>query len=171
MSSYPTLEQVKIASPCPMKWEEMQGNERKRFCHSCQLNVYNISEMAKEEAENLIRDSEDRLCITMFQREDGTILTKDCPVGLKSIRRKYREAILFLSSIAISVLAGIGVYKFFKKNPDLLPNHPQPNNTNSPPIMKMGKVCFSPPVTKTPITTPKATSSSSSPVSQPKNSK
>jgi len=35
-----TLDNIRIASPCPIKWTNMQGEARVRFCEHCKLNVY-----------------------------------------------------------------------------------------------------------------------------------
>jgi len=85
----PLLDQVRVASPCKADWNEMLGDERVRFCLSCEKNVYNLSSMAKDEAEALLRERlGDDLCIRFYQRADGTILTADCPVGVKKRRTK-----------------------------------------------------------------------------------
>lgn len=81
------LSRVRIASPCPMAWSDMEGDERKRFCQQCQLNVYNLSDMTQQDAESLLVESEGRLCVTYYQRADGTILTRNCPVGLRLARK------------------------------------------------------------------------------------
>lgn len=59
----------------------MTGDDRIRFCQSCKLNVYNISQMTTEEAEKLITRKEGRICVRMYRRRDGTLLNMDCPVG------------------------------------------------------------------------------------------
>jgi hypothetical protein len=73
--------QMKIASPCPASWEDMEGDDRIRFCDECELNVYNLSDMAEDAALKLVEEREGRLCVRFYQREDGTVLTSDCPVG------------------------------------------------------------------------------------------
>ena len=55
------LDNIHIASPCNANWEEMFGNERKRHCGECRLNVYNLSDMTRRAAENLLVNSEGRL--------------------------------------------------------------------------------------------------------------
>src|SRR5688572_32104102 len=82
------LDNVQIASPCSADWNQMYGDERKRFCGDCKLNVYNLSDMTRQEAENLLFVSEGRLCVRFFRRADGTVLTKNCPVGWKAIRAR-----------------------------------------------------------------------------------
>ncbi|MBC7930571.1 MAG: carboxypeptidase regulatory-like domain-containing protein [Rubrivivax sp.] len=86
------LGRVRVATPCPASWNNMQGDERVRFCSQCELHVYNISEMTKAEAASLIARTEGRLCGRMYLRADGTILTKDCPVGVRALRRRATRA-------------------------------------------------------------------------------
>lgn len=85
----PLLDQVRVASPCKAEWNEMLGDERVRFCLGCEKNVYNLSSMQKEDAEALLRERlGNELCVRFYQRADGTILTQDCPEGVKKKRRK-----------------------------------------------------------------------------------
>jgi hypothetical protein len=71
----------------------MTGDERTRFCQQCQLNVYNLSDMTRKEATDLIIEHEGKLCINFYTREDGTIITQNCPVGLRKLRdRVYKVA-------------------------------------------------------------------------------
>jgi hypothetical protein len=103
-----TLDHLRIATPCPVSWEEMTGDSRVRFCDHCRLSVYNISELSRNEAEKLLASSEGRLCTRLFRRADGTILTKDCPVGLRALRMRVskRAATVFaaIASISAAVL-------------------------------------------------------------------
>ena len=50
------LDNIKIASPCPVPWDTMEATEeeRKRFCRQCSLHVYDLSGMSATEAEELI---------------------------------------------------------------------------------------------------------------------
>jgi len=109
MATYSTehsanLNRLRIATPCPIGWDQMTGDNRVRFCGHCQLNVYNISELSGVEAEKLIAATEGRLCARLFRRQDGTILTKDCPVGLRALRRRVakRTAAIFAAMVSLS---------------------------------------------------------------------
>jgi hypothetical protein len=82
------LSNIRIASPCSQKWEEMVGDNRLRFCSHCQLNVYNFSAMTKAEAESFLMKAEGPVCGRYYQRADGTMLTRDCPVGLRAVKRR-----------------------------------------------------------------------------------
>ena len=94
------VNKLRIASPCPMSWENMSGDDRVRFCQSCKLNVYNISEMTTAEVTNLITKTEGRICGRIYRRSDGTILTKDCPVGVQArVKRVTKLAGAVFASI------------------------------------------------------------------------
>ena len=95
------LDTIKIASPCGADWNEMRGDNRRRYCTMCKLNVYNLSDMTRDEAESFLINSEGRVCVKFYRRTDGTVLTSDCPVGWERIKRKVsRTATAFFSLIA-----------------------------------------------------------------------
>src|SRR5438034_7262678 len=82
------LAQVRIAAPCSADWEQMIGTDRVRFCSHCNLNVYNLSHMTKAQAEAFVTSNEGRLCVRFYRRSDGSILTENCPSGLRAIKRR-----------------------------------------------------------------------------------
>lgn len=96
------LDSVKIASPCGANWNEMRGDERKKYCAMCRLNVYNLSDMTRREAENFLINSEGRVCLRVFRRTDGTVITQDCPVGWARIKRKVSRT----ATAAFALIAG-----------------------------------------------------------------
>jgi Carboxypeptidase regulatory-like domain len=91
------LDQLKIASPCSADWEQMEGDERVRFCGECKKNVFSLSAMTRRDAEKLLVETNGNLCTRLYRRADGTVLTADCPVGLKvkvaRVRRRIGWAI------------------------------------------------------------------------------
>jgi hypothetical protein len=88
----PLLESIQIASPCTAKWDEMVGDERARFCSHCQKDVFNLSAMPRDEAESFMRERTSDTCVRLYKRFDGTVLTADCPVGVK--RKRRRKAVV-----------------------------------------------------------------------------
>src|SRR5436190_1125231 len=88
-SEIPLLQNVRVASPCRASWDEMTpiDQDRVRFCSGCQKRVYNLSALCQAEAEGLLRAHEGHLCVRYYRRHDGTILTTDCPVGLRAARQ------------------------------------------------------------------------------------
>ena len=143
------LNNIKIASPCSQDWNEMIGTQRKRFCGECKLNVYNLSGMSRAEAQNLLLSSEDRLCVRFYRRADGSVLTKDCPVGWQAIKRRVSRISTAVASLIFGIVGGLGLNGYFNrekaitmgeiteiKNVDTQPvDIPQPDE-----IETMGKV-------------------------------
>lgn len=99
----PILENIHVAAPCPADWERMDGDSRVRHCGECNLNVYNISEMTRLEAEDFIRSHEGRLCIRFFRRADGTILTQNCPRGVQALARRISRVGRAILTAAMSI--------------------------------------------------------------------
>lgn len=94
------LSRVRVAAPCAADWDAMHGTERVRFCHACERNVYNLSSMSRGEAERLVREAEGRVCVRFYRRADGTMLTQNCPVGLRRLKRfATRTATATLSAV------------------------------------------------------------------------
>lgn len=83
------LDQIKISAPCPANWEQMEGSsDEVRFCHQCHLHVCNLSAMTRQEALSLIQRTDGRLCARIYQRHDGTVITSNCPQGLRIIKQR-----------------------------------------------------------------------------------
>jgi hypothetical protein len=98
--SLPLLDGLRIASPCDASWDAMAGNDQVRHCAQCDKNVYNLSAMTRDEAEALLRQREGRICVRMYRRPDGTMLTSDCPVGAR--RRRRRRTVTVALALAVT---------------------------------------------------------------------
>jgi Carboxypeptidase regulatory-like domain len=99
----PALPELRIASPCSANWDAMVGDGRVRYCSQCKLNVYNFSEMTSAEIRQLIAERTGRLCGRFYQRSDGTMLTKNCPVGSRAAMLRTSRA----AAAAITALVSI----------------------------------------------------------------
>ena len=105
----PLLDSLRVASPCNESWDDMIGDARTRFCGKCQKHVHNISELTREEAETFLQAATESVCIRMYQRADGTVLTTDCPVGA----RKKRVKRLFLATVGTGLAAAASAVAFW----------------------------------------------------------
>ena len=122
------LDDIDIASPCSANWNKMQGSDRCRFCSQCKLQVFDLSSLTRNEAVALVKERSGRgehLCVRFRRRADGTVLTQDCPVGL---RQRVRRAAARIVAACGALLAFAGCRK------------PDPE----PPV-KMGEICIDPP--------------------------
>src|SRR5882672_2044827 len=116
-----SLDHVRVAAPCQADWDQMIGSDRVRFCGQCSLNVYNLSAMARSDAESLITRTEGRLCVRFYRRPDGSIITKDCPVGLRAIRQQVSYVAKAITSMVLGLFAGLGVHEVFSNLVPLVP--------------------------------------------------
>jgi len=107
------LNNVKIASPCSQNWDAMIGTDRRRFCGDCRLNVYNLSGMSQREAENLLLNSEGRLCVRFYRRTDGSVLTRDCPVGWAAVKQRVSRTAAACASLLFGIVGGLGLNSYF----------------------------------------------------------
>jgi hypothetical protein len=95
----------------------MAGNEKVRFCAHCNLNVYNLSGMTRTEAEHLIAQKEGQLCVRFYRRRDGTILTNNCPVGLRALKRRLSRIANAVASVILSFFAGVLAFSGLRETP------------------------------------------------------
>lgn len=96
--------QLRIASPCEESWEAMKGDERARHCARCKLNVFNVKELTDQELRTLLMKTEGKVCGRIYQRKDGTVLTRDCPTGLARVRRKALAALAMAATLIVAVI-------------------------------------------------------------------
>jgi|ERR1051325_9540322 hypothetical protein len=99
------LEGVRVASPCEVAWDRMAGDERVRHCTQCDLNVYNFAELTRDEIRDLLARTEGRVCARLYRRADGTLLTRDCPSGLRRLQRRMSRAAAAMVAAMVSASA------------------------------------------------------------------
>lgn len=170
MNASEFIGQVKIASPCHARWEDMTGDDKSRFCHQCKKHVFNFSAMAAEQVAELIRAKEGKLCGRFYRRRDGTMLTANCPVG---VERYFMRLKALVATVATLLLTSIGVKgwsngnatgekgPFAERCEEALWTVKGWLGLNPKPVATMGMVCIVP--SPPPKPAPQATASSSDP--------
>lgn len=126
------IDTMGVAADCGVPWDSMPGDDRTRYCEHCKLNVHNISNMTRPEAESFLQRFADgkvssegnkpgRLCVDYYRRADGTILTQDCPVGLAKLQRKARlaaaRAVLAIGALAATLWTTAGLNRSYRQAP------------------------------------------------------
>ncbi|MEW5851744.1 MAG: hypothetical protein AB2A00_23345 [Myxococcota bacterium] len=107
------LQQLQVATPCEADWNQMRGDDRVRHCDLCHLNVYNLSAMTTQDAEALLERTEGRVCVRLYRRKDGTVITQDCPRGLERVRRRMRRLATLVGSALVVLLGAAGLTVHF----------------------------------------------------------
>jgi len=143
------LNNIRIASPCSANWDEMYGNDRMRHCGQCKLNVYNLSGMTRQEAEDLVTNAEGRLCVRFYRRTDGTVITENCPVGWARVKQRARVYTTAAFSLIMTLLGGLVFVSLFSRESkqavmgDVVTS-PTPTPTPDESHMTMGAIAYRP---------------------------
>jgi predicted Fe-S protein YdhL (DUF1289 family) len=74
-----------IEKPCPVKWESMVGDEKRRYCEHCQLHVHNLSAMTANERNEVLAPSPERKCISYLHRADANAPKGKAQLTLQSL--------------------------------------------------------------------------------------
>jgi hypothetical protein len=76
MATFPSLSYV-----CPIRWSEMRGDEKERFCSKCSRTVVNISLLTEDQRRSLLnRESSDQLCVAYYRRLSGEFVSAENPL-------------------------------------------------------------------------------------------
>ena len=134
-----SLDVIQIAAPCPASWDKMTGDERERFCGECRQQVFNISNLSRVQAEEFLGERLGAVCVRFFRRTDGTILTRDCPVGLRLLRRGIVAALTSLATLA-SLLAALCCWRVNRVAADDLRELDDATVTSDMPMLDTGDV-------------------------------
>jgi hypothetical protein len=103
------LAELHVANPCPADWEKMiGGNDRVRHCPTCQREVYNLSAMNSQNAEEVLKRKEQgRVCVRFARRADGTVITQESqPQGSGTARKVLLLIVALLGLFVLSSFLG-----------------------------------------------------------------
>jgi len=127
----------------------MYGNDRMRHCGQCKLNVYNLSGMTRQDAEDLVTNAEGRLCVRFYRRTDGTVITENCPVGWARVKQRARVYTTAAFSLIMTLLGGLVFVSLFSRESkqavmgDVVTS-PTPTPTPDESHMTMGAIAYRP---------------------------
>jgi hypothetical protein len=98
------VDEIRVASPCHARWNDMAGDERARFCGQCSKHVFNLSALTRAQIETLVREKEGKFCGRFHRRADGTMLTADCPSRLRRVRARLAKLGGALCALMLSLV-------------------------------------------------------------------
>jgi hypothetical protein len=73
------LDTISIPKSCRESWGGMPGDDRERFCTSCQKAVHDFSNLTRREASRLLRGSENHVCARINFDDRGRIVFRREP--------------------------------------------------------------------------------------------
>lgn len=99
-------EDLHIPEPCHADWDEMTGDDRKRFCGACTKHVHNLSEMTHAEAAELLK-SHTNLCVQYASHSSGEVFFRDSTSPVWRLHRQVEGTKkLLAAALSIPMLAG-----------------------------------------------------------------
>lgn len=110
------------------------ASEAVRFCGQCSKNVYDISKLTTAEAALLLQQGAaagSLPCMQLYRRFDGTVITDDCPVGLRRIRDTWRRVKSVAAGAAVFFLVGLPATAQNKELPSIRGKVAAPNQFKS----------------------------------------
>jgi hypothetical protein len=111
----------------------MTGTAQVRHCRICEKDVFNLSAMTEAEAESLLLRARGPLCARFYRRQDGTLVTSDCPVGRRRQRRGRIAGVFSALAAMLATACGAGQEE--------APVNPHPVESQSAGV-KMGEVAI-----------------------------
>lgn len=134
------LEGVSIDRPCPKRWAELVGDERRRFCSACSLHVTNLSALTRTEAEGFLAASTGRVCVTYVPTEAGRVSLRSEGGAPRRFTRHLAAAASFLLGL-VCLLPGC---RPTASTPDSTGGPPDPDETRAGDTRLLGGISADP---------------------------
>jgi len=84
-----------------MRWSELMGDDRTRFCAHCNRHVHKLSSMSRREAEKVLDQAGNDICVALIASDDTSVTAGRSGASLMSRRQ-------WLWIISLTVLSTIG---------------------------------------------------------------
>jgi hypothetical protein len=107
------LKDYAIPDPCPMKWDDMDGDNRSRYCTACGKHVHDLTAVTPEVAAGLITFQGGHLCARLYQGDDGTLSTRPPQLTGQPRARPLQFTIRSIMGVIAGVAALLGITRLF----------------------------------------------------------
>lgn len=135
---------LQVETPCHMAWKELSGESDRRWCNECSLHVVDGSAMTKAAAEQLVTESEDRVCMRLAQDSDGNVVhAEEAPPMGRALRIGLAAAAGVLSACGDDRNAAPGGTEVEPTVEHTI--EVPPDETIERPREIMGEMCYEPP--------------------------
>ena len=72
-------ETIHVTDACTKNWADLTGEGQKRHCAACNLHVHNAADLTRSAATDIIKNSQDRVCMRVTFDASGQPIHKDSP--------------------------------------------------------------------------------------------
>lgn len=101
------LNNLTVPSPCTADWSSMTGTDRVRFCEHCNLQVHNLSQITRTQAQRLISRSNGRLCVRYHLDAEGRPDTLAFSQKLHRIGRRTSQLAAGAFTATLSITSAV----------------------------------------------------------------
>lgn len=103
------LDRLRIQTPCSASWDQMQGDDRERFCGRCDKSVLDFSRLTPSEIDARLQASRVFLCGRLTRSPDGALLTlhSRIPDSVEPCGRRASPA----AAVLVTALLSVGALK------------------------------------------------------------
>jgi hypothetical protein len=108
------LAQFTIPTLCPIDWDEMSGDDRKRYCKTCGKHVYDLTAMSPDEIVSVlapVREQGGELCGRVYRRPDGGLTAPERP-PVRAARKHRQLSIRSLMALIAAFAAWCGFLRW-----------------------------------------------------------
>jgi hypothetical protein len=82
---------LSLSYVCPIRWSEMRGDEKARFCSKCSRTVVNVSLLTEAQRVALLNGaSSNQLCVAYYRRLSGEFVSAENPLTASECRSLAR---------------------------------------------------------------------------------
>jgi hypothetical protein len=97
------LDSIDVPKPCDAAWDKMIGGDEKRFCLSCEKDVYNLSAMSRREARKLVANNAGKICVRYARLPNGKLYTTDKQLHQITRRTSIIAAGVIATTLSLSI--------------------------------------------------------------------
>ena len=95
-----------LSHPCSQDWNDMSGDDKRRFCDRCQLHVHNLSAMSPIEQRTLLSERGVRRCVAYLTTSNSIRVRSGTWLFLQRWLRPWRAAVAVLTILLPSAFSG-----------------------------------------------------------------
>ncbi|MEM9380808.1 MAG: hypothetical protein AAGB93_12720 [Planctomycetota bacterium] len=98
---------LKVQTPCRLRWADLEGNGERRWCGQCSLHVVDAAALTRAEARRLVTGSDGRVCMRLVQSSDGRVLHAGDPSPQARRGAPTRRGAMAALRAALAAAAGM----------------------------------------------------------------
>jgi hypothetical protein len=93
---------LRIQTPCHMKWSELEGDGPRRWCDRCALHVVDGTALTQREARRMVEQAEERVCMRIVRDGSGRAVHRDDAPRSGALGRVLRYGLTAAAGVLVA---------------------------------------------------------------------